>query len=102
MGWLLVVTISKLIFTNLVRAFYSRVTYGRGGPITSNGVEIRLSSESICHIFDILSIGFRVYESKVWPIMPCFEPRETIQRLYDLANAQGMGKPSAHILTMTN
>ena len=42
MGWLLVVTISKLIFPTLVRAFYLRATYGLGGPIISTirGVEI--------------------------------------------------------------
>ncbi|RVW94187.1 Retrovirus-related Pol polyprotein from transposon RE1 [Vitis vinifera] len=89
MGWLPVVTISKPIFLTLVRAFYSRVTYGVGGPIMSTirGVEIRLSPESICCIFDIPSVGLRVYESKVWPTMSGFEPREAIQRLYSLANA---------------
>ncbi|RVW37812.1 hypothetical protein CK203_087861 [Vitis vinifera] len=36
------VTISEPIFPTLVRAFYSRVTYGHGGPITSTvrGVQI--------------------------------------------------------------
>ena len=50
MGWLPVVTISEPIFPTLVCAFYSRVTYGLGGPITSTirGVEITLSPESIC------------------------------------------------------
>ena len=49
MGWLPVVTIFEPIFLTLVRAFYSRVTYGLGGPIMSKvkGVEIRLSPESI-------------------------------------------------------
>ena len=66
MGWLPVVMIFELIFPTLVRAFYSRVTYGLGGPITSTirGVEIRLSVKSICRIFDIPSVGLRVYESK--------------------------------------
>ncbi|KAL6336188.1 hypothetical protein AAG906_011070 [Vitis piasezkii] len=51
-------TISESIFPTLVRAFYSRVTYGLGGPVMSTirGVEIRLSPESICRIFDILSV----------------------------------------------
>ena len=59
MGWLLVVTISKSIFPTLVQAFYSRATYGLGGPVLSTvrGVEIRLSFESICRILDILSVG---------------------------------------------
>ena len=35
MGWLPLVTISEPIFPTLVRAFYSRVTFGHGGPITS-------------------------------------------------------------------
>ncbi|RVW85006.1 hypothetical protein CK203_037628 [Vitis vinifera] len=40
-----VVTIFEPIFPTLVRAFYSRVTYGLGGPVMSTirGVDIRLS-----------------------------------------------------------
>ena len=59
MGWLPVMTISEPIFLILVRAFYSRVTYGLGGPVLSTvrGVEIRLCFESICRILDILSVG---------------------------------------------
>ena len=100
MGWLLVVTISKLIFPTLVRAFYFRVTYGLGEPVLSTlrGVEIRLSPESICRILNIPSIGLRMYEAKAWPIVHGFEPREAVQRLCGLANAQGMGKPSTHSL----
>ena len=77
MGWLPVVTISEPIFPTLIRAFYSRVTYGLGGLITSTirGVEITLSPESICQFLDIPSVRLRVYESKVWPTMPGFEPR---------------------------
>ncbi|KAL6310779.1 hypothetical protein AAG906_007430 [Vitis piasezkii] len=53
------------------RAFYSRVTYGLGGPVLSiRGVEIRLSLESICRILNIPSVGLRVYEAKAWPTMP--------------------------------
>ena len=79
-GWLLVVMISELIFSTLVRALYSRVTYGMGGPITPivREVEIRLDSESIYHIFYIAPIELRVYESKMWPMVLGFEPRETI------------------------
>ncbi|KAL6320020.1 hypothetical protein AAG906_003117 [Vitis piasezkii] len=93
MGWLPVVTISEPIFPTLVWSFYSRVTYGLGGPVLSTvrGVEIRLSPESICRILDIPSIGLRVYEAKAWPTVSGFEPREA-----------GMGKPSAHSLTMTS
>ena len=89
MGWLLVVTIFELIFPTLVRAFYSRVTYGLGGPTTSTvrGVEIGLSPKSICRIFDIPLVGLWVYESKVWPTMLGFKPREAIKRLCDLVDA---------------
>ena len=92
------------IFSTLVRAFYSRVTYGLGRPVlsTMRGVEIRLSSESICSILDIPSVGLHVYEVKAWPTMSGFKPREAVQRLCELANAQGMGKPSAHNLTVPN
>ncbi|WKA09103.1 hypothetical protein VitviT2T_026781 [Vitis vinifera] len=102
MGWLPVVTISEPIFPTLICAFYSWVTYGLGGPITSTviGVEITLSPESICRILDIPSVGLRVYESKVWPTVSGFEPREAIQRMCGLVDAQGMGKPSAHSLTV--
>ena len=97
-------TISEPIFPTLVRAFYSRVTYGLGGPVlsTMRGVEIRLSPESIYRILDIPSVGLRVYEAKAWAIVPRFEPREAVQRLCGLADPQGMGKPSAHSLTVTS
>ena len=89
MGWLPVVTIFEPIFPTLMCAFYSRVTYGLGEPVMSmvRGVEIRLSPESICRIFYIPLVGLWVYESKVWPTMPGFKPREAIQRLCGLANA---------------
>ena len=75
-----VMTISEPIFSTLVRAFYSRVTYGLGEPIISTvrGVEIRLDPESICHIFDIAPVGLKVYESKIWPIVLGFKPKEAI------------------------
>ena len=41
-----------------------------------------------------------MYEAKAWPTVSGFEPREVVQRLCGLANAQGMGKPSAHNLTV--
>ena len=83
MGWLPVVTVYEPIFPTLVRAFYSRMTYGLGGPIrtTVRGVEIELSPESICRILDVPPVGLRVYEAKAWPTIPGFEPREAIQRL---------------------
>ena len=82
-------TIFEPVFPNLVRAFYSRVTYGIGGLVMSTvrGVEIRLSLESICRIFDIPSIRLWVYEFKVWPTVPGFELREAIQRLCGLTDA---------------
>ena len=82
-------TISEPIFPTLVQTFYSRETYGLGGPVLSivRGVEIRLSPESICRILDIPSVGLRVYEAKAWPTVPGFEPREAIQRLCELADA---------------
>ena len=102
MGWLPLVTISELIFPTLVRAFYSRVTYRHRGPIVSTirGVQIKLDPESICRILDIAPVGLRVYESKAWPTLAGFEPREVIQRMCGLADARGMGKPSAHSLTV--
>ena len=83
------VMVSKPIFMTLVQAFYSRATYGIGGPIVSTvrGVEIRLDPESIYRIFDIAPIGPRVYKSKIWPTVPSFEPREVIQRMCGLVDA---------------
>ena len=85
-----------------MRAFYSRVTYGLGGHIISTirGVEIQLDPESIFHILDIAPVGLMVYESKAWPTMPGFEPREAIQRMCNLETAQAMVKLSAHSLTV--
>ena len=89
MGWLLVVTISKSIFPTLVQAFYSRATYGLGGPVLSTvrGVAIRLSPESIYRILDIPSVGLRVYEAKAWPTMSGFKPKEFVHRLCGLVDA---------------
>ena len=104
MGWLPVVTISEPVFPTLVRAFYSQATYRLGGPVlsTMRSVEIRLSPESICRILDIPLVGLRVYEAKAWPTVSGFEAREAVQRLCGLADPQGMGKPSAHSLTVTS
>ena len=66
------------------------------------GAEIRLSPESICRILDIPSVGLYVYEAKAWPTVPGFEPKEAVQRLCGLVDPQGMGKPSAHSLTVTS
>ncbi|RVW36694.1 hypothetical protein CK203_116660 [Vitis vinifera] len=100
MGWLPIVTISEPIFSTLVRAFYSWVTYELGGLVMSTvrGVEIRLSPESICLILDIPSVGLWVYEAKAWPIVPIFEPRKAIQRLCGLADAQGVSYLEAFIV----
>nr|CAN76703.1 hypothetical protein VITISV_032509 [Vitis vinifera] len=70
------------------------------GPIISTvkGVKIRLDPKSIYRIFDIAPVGLKVYESKMWPIVPRFEPREAIKRICELVDAHGMDKPSAHNL----
>ncbi|RVW49256.1 hypothetical protein CK203_073217 [Vitis vinifera] len=70
MGWLPVVTISKLVFPTLVRAFYSRATYMLGGPVLSTvrGVEIHLSPESICRILDIPSLDFMFMRPRRGPL----------------------------------
>nr|CAN64305.1 hypothetical protein VITISV_026331 [Vitis vinifera] len=83
---LFIVKISELIFPTLVRAFYSRATYGLRGLVlsTMRGVEIRLNPKSICRILDIPSIGLRAYEAKAWPTVPGFEPKEAVQRLCSL------------------
>ena len=65
---------------------------------TVRGVEIHLDPESICCIFDVYPIGLRVYEPKIWPTVPGFEPREAIQRICGLPDTHGMGKPSIHSL----
>ncbi|RVW68007.1 hypothetical protein CK203_065164 [Vitis vinifera] len=62
-------------------------------------VENCLDSKRIYHIFDIAPVGLRVYKSKMWSIVPNFEPREAIQRIYGLPDAHRMGKPSTHSLT---
>ena len=97
---MLALIIFEPVFSTLVQAFYSRVTYGMGGPIISTirGVKIHLDSQSICSIFDIAHVGLRVYESKMWPTMLGFDPINVIQRTCGLSNAHGMGKPSVHNL----
>ena len=75
-----------------------------GGSIISivRGVEIRLDSESIFRIFDIALVGLGVYESKIWPTMLGFEPKEAIKRICGLLDAHGMGKSLAHSLMVIN
>ncbi|RVW50068.1 hypothetical protein CK203_104087 [Vitis vinifera] len=74
----------KLDKDEKVCTFYLRTTYGLGGPIISivRSVEIQLDPKSIYRIFDIVLVGLRVYESKAWPTMSGFEPREVIQRIH--------------------
>ncbi|WKA05332.1 hypothetical protein VitviT2T_023306 [Vitis vinifera] len=45
-----------------MRAFYSRVTYGIGGPFISTvrEIKIRLDPKSICRIFNIAPVGLKV------------------------------------------
>ena len=102
MGWLPVVTILESIFPTLVQAFYSRATYDIGDLTISTvrEVEICLDPKSICHVFYIAPIGLKVYEFKIYPIVSGFKPREVVQRIYGLADAQWMGKPLAHSLTV--
>ena len=70
MGWLPVVTISEPIFLTLVWAFYSRATYGLGGPVLSivRGVEIRLSPESICSFSTFLQLDFECMRPRRGPL----------------------------------
>ncbi|RVW22362.1 hypothetical protein CK203_096192 [Vitis vinifera] len=69
--------------------------------VQRKGVQIHLDPESICRILDIPPGGLRVYDAKAWPTVPGFDPREAIQRMCGLADAPGLGKPSAHSLTVT-
>lgn len=80
MGWFPLVTVLEPIFPTLVRAFYLRATYGISGPIISTirGVKIRLDLKSICRIFYIALVRLKVYKSKIWPTILCFELREAI------------------------
>ncbi|RVW37819.1 Retrovirus-related Pol polyprotein from transposon RE1 [Vitis vinifera] len=64
------------IFSDSVCGFLFPRTYGLGGPWTP------------------------VYEAKAWPTMSGFSLERLVQRLCGLADAQGMGKPSAHNLTV--
>ena len=61
-------------------------------------VKIRLDSKSIFRIFDIAPVGLGVYESKMWPTMRGFEPKEAIKRICELPDTHEMGKSLAHSL----
>ena len=84
----------------MVRAFYVKVRYHVGGPIsyTLRGVEIKLDANSSFRILGVPTVGLRIYESKVWPTILGFKPREVIQRICGLSDAYGMGKPLAYNL----
>ncbi|RVW99391.1 hypothetical protein CK203_038502 [Vitis vinifera] len=51
---------------------------------------------------DHVQVGLRVYKAKAWPTVPGFKPREAVQRLCRLVDAQEMGEPSAHSLTVSS
>ena len=80
------------------------MTHCMGGLISSTvkKVEICSDSESIYRIFDVALVELKVYESKIWPTIPEFEPKGVIQRICGLPNAHGMGKLLTHSLTIIN
>ena len=75
----------------MVRAFYVKVRYHVGGPIsyTLRGVEIKLDANSSFRILGVPTVGLRIYESKVWPTILGFKPREVIQRICGLSDVYG-------------
>lgn len=95
-------SLSQLVFSSLAREFHAKTRYCVGGPIsyTLREVEIELDADAIYRILGVPTVGLRIYESKVWPTILGFEPREVIQRICGLPDAHGMGKPSAHSLTI--
>ena len=48
-----------------------------------------LDEDAICDILRVLVVGLRIYESKVWPTISWFEPREAIKRICGLLDAHG-------------
>ncbi|RVW57689.1 hypothetical protein CK203_117774 [Vitis vinifera] len=73
------------------------------GPLQSDGLDASHDDFGVDFLdSDIAPVGLKVYESKVWPIMPGFKPKEVIQRMCGLTDAQRMGKPLSHNLTVSS
>lgn len=67
MEWLPTVSLSKLVFLSLVRAFYAKMRYCVRVPIsyTFRGAKIELDADSICRILGVPYVRLRIYESNV-------------------------------------
>ena len=96
MGWISAVSINEPVYSNLVRIFYSNLKRRYGGPIASGvrGVQIELTPDEICRIFDVPTVGLELYESKTWPTVPGFDPALAVQRLCGLSEATQSGRPN--------
>ena len=102
MGWISAVSINEPVYSNLVRIFYSNLKHRYGGSIVSGvrGVQIELTPDDICRIFDVPTVGLELYESKTWPTVPGFDPALAVQRLCGLSEATQSGRPNVHQLTI--
>ncbi|KAL6313883.1 hypothetical protein AAG906_010302 [Vitis piasezkii] len=87
------------LFTSLVSFIFAFLMALRRDTVAFRA---RASARFDTTIFSTVEDYQMVYESKAWPTVSGFEPREVIQRMCGLADAQGMGKPSAHSLTVIN
>ena len=101
MSWLPTISLSEPIFLTLVRAFYSKVRFFVGGPIscTLRGAEIELDADVICRVLGVLAVELRVYEFKTCLIVLDFIVWEVVQRHCGLPNTNRLGKSSTNNLT---
>ena len=102
MGWTLVVSLVKPMYTQLVRYFYSKAHFTHRAFIdfTLRGKDIRLTP---CKIYEILGVsceGLLVGDMKTWPNISGFAPFEAIEHLCEVSVDHGLRKPNTHSLSI--
>ena len=80
MGWTPVVSLVKLVYTQLVQCFYSKAHFTHRAFIDSTfrGKDIQLTPHKICEILGVSCEGLLVDDMKTWPNIPEFAPSKVI------------------------
>ena len=87
MGWTPIVSLVDLVYTTLVRCFYSKAHLTQRVFIecTLRGNDIRLNMRKICEILGVPCEGLLVDDMKTWPNIPGFVASEAIERLCEVS-----------------
>ena len=87
MEWIALLQLVVLVYLILVRLFYCKSRFICIGAMTYintslQGIDIKVKANKICRILGIPAIGACINETKTWPRMEGFRPREVVKRLW--------------------